>query len=85
MEDFMKKSPETQARMLWYFELVNDYVISKSSNLSLHTNPLKNLLFKETNISYEDWILRIFANFERDEAGMTALIEAIRNAEAPQV
>lgn len=81
----MKKSPETQAQMLWYFELMRDYTVSKSNNISLHTNPLKNLLFKETGISYKDWILRIFANFEKDEAWMVALAEAIRNAEAPKM
>lgn len=85
MEALMEQSPEIQADILWFLELVHDCIISKSNDLSIRTNPLKNLLFYETDIPYKDWILRVFANFERDENGMKALMQSIRNAEAPQV
>lgn len=82
---FMEKSPETQARMLWFFELANDYVVSKSNDLSIHTNPLKNVLFGEQDISYKDWIVGIFKNFEKNESEMASLDASIRNAEAPRI
>ncbi len=82
---FMEKSPETQARMLWFFELVNDYVVSKSNDISIHTNPLKNILFAEKDIPYKQWITGIFENFEKNESEMIKLSEYIRNAEAPQI
>jgi hypothetical protein len=82
---FMEKSPESQARMLWFFELVNDYMISKSNDLTIQTNPLKNVLFGEQDISYKDWIVGIFENFEKRESEMASLSESIRSAEAPQI
>lgn len=89
----MEKAPETQAHMLWFFELVSDYVISKSNDLSIRTNPIKNVLFGEKDISYTQWITGIIDNFgsENDEEvilgeeQMISLIESIRNAEAPQI
>ncbi len=82
---FMEKSPETQASMLWFLELVNDYVVSKSNDLSIQTNPLKNVLFNEKDVSYKDWIIGTFDGFERNEVWMDVLIESIRNADVPQI
>ena len=72
---FMEESPETQAQMLWFFELVNDYTVSKSNDLSIQTNPLKNVLFNEKDVSYKNWIIGTFDGFERNELWMATLIE----------
>jgi len=65
---FLEKSPETQARMLWFFELVNDYVVSKSNDLTIRTNPLKNILFSIKDVSYKQWIAGIIECFEENES-----------------
>lgn len=82
---FMEKGPEVQASMLWFFELVSTYVFAKISDLTIHTNPLKNILFSENNISYKQWISGIFEGFEKNEAGMILLGKSIQNAEAPKI
>lgn len=80
---FMEKSPETQAHILWFFELVNDYVVSKSQNLSIQTNPLKEILFSKNTTSYKVWISGIFEGFNKNESDMISFSKSIRDAEAP--
>lgn len=63
---FMEKSPEIQSNMLRFFECVNDYVISKSNDLTIRTNPIKNILFAGKDISYKQWISGIVDRFENN-------------------
>lgn len=74
--------------MLWFFELVNDYVKPKNrENIqrSLHKNPIKEILFGEDNISYAQWIAGIFEGFGKDQDGMISLSKSIQKAEPPVV
>lgn len=82
---FMEKSPETQAHMFWFFELVHDYVVSKSNDITIRTNPIKNILFSDKDASYKQWISGIFEGFKKNESGMISLSKSIRAAEAPQI
>lgn len=80
---FMEKSPETQAHMLWFFELISNYVVSKSQDLSIQTNPLKKILFSENTASYKEWISLICNTFENDAPKIISLANLIEKAEAP--
>jgi hypothetical protein len=58
-------------------------VVSKSQNLSIHINPLKDILFSKNTASYKEWITLICNVFENDASKIISLANLIEKAEAP--